>query len=198
MPLTTLDPKAALIVVDLQQGIVALAGADAVAPVVRNAAVLAAAFRRHRLPVVLVTVAGAAPGRNEQPRNTTPPPANWTDIVPEMQQQPDDHLVVKQRWGAFTDTGLAAWLKGLGVTQVVLAGVATSIGVESTARFAHELGFNITLAVDAMADLNPDAHVNSVTRIFPRIGETGNTADIVVLLDRTRTAAGVAADHARP
>lgn len=196
MPLTTLDPKTALIVVDLQKGIVALPTAHAVGPVVQNAALLAAAFRRHCLPVVLVTVAGAAPGRNEQARSTTPPSADWADPVPEMQPQPDDHLVVKKRWGAFTDTDLAAYLKNLGVTQVVVAGVATSIGVESTARFAHELGFNVTLAVDAMTDLNLETHINSVTRIFPRMGETGATADIVALLDRTRNSSGDAADRA--
>lgn len=190
MPITTLDPNTALIVVDLQRGIVALPAAHDVGPVIQNAAVLAAAFRRHRLPVVLVTVAGVAPGRSEQARSTAPLPANWAELVPEMQPQSNDHLVVKKRWGAFTETDLAAFLKDLGVTQVVVAGVATSIGVESTARFAHELGFHVTLAVDAMTDLNLETHINSVTRIFPRMGETGNTADIVALLDRTRNGIG--------
>jgi nicotinamidase-related amidase len=69
----------------------------------------------------------------------------------------------------------------------VIAGVATSIGVESTARQAHEHGFNVTLAVDAMTDANPDAHTNSVTRIFPRLGETGTAQEIIDLLDRTPT-----------
>jgi len=72
------------------------------------------------------------------------------------------------------------------VTQVVIVGVATSIGVESTARYAHELGFNVTLATDAMTDMNADAHTNSVTRIFPRLGETGTSREIITLLGRTR------------
>jgi nicotinamidase-related amidase len=67
-----------------------------------------------------------------------------------------------------------------------VCGVATSIGVESTARFAYELGFNVTLAVDAMADLNADAHINSITRMFPRLGETGTTEEIITLLDSSR------------
>jgi len=75
-------------------------------------------------------------------------------------------------------------MKKLGVTQVVIAGIATSIGVESTARYAYELGFNVTLAVDAMTDMNLDAHINSVTRIFPRLGETGTTQEIIDLLDK--------------
>ena len=64
--------------------------------------------------------------------------------------------------------------------------MATSIGVESTARQAHELGFHVTLAVDAITDTNADAHANSVTRIFPRLGETGAAQDILSLLDKPR------------
>jgi len=109
-------------------------------------------------------------------------PAGWTDLVAELNQQPTDHTVTKHTWGAFTNTGLADYLKGLDVTQVVVAGVSTSIGVESTARQAYEFGFNVTLAVDAMTDTNPDAHTNSVTRIFPRLGETGTTAEVLALL----------------
>jgi nicotinamidase-related amidase len=70
---------------------------------------------------------------------------------------------------------------------VVIAGVATSIGVESTARQAYELGFNVTLAIDAMTDMNADAHLNSVTRIFPRLGETATTQEIIDLLDHRGT-----------
>ena len=68
----------------------------------------------------------------------------------------------------------------------MIAGVATSFGVESTARHAHEFGFNVSLAIDAMTDMNPDAHTNSITRIFPRLGETGTTQEIIDLLDSTR------------
>jgi nicotinamidase-related amidase len=58
------------------------------------------------------------------------------------------------------------------------------MGVESTARHAYELGFNVTLALDAMTDLSLEAHDNSIARIFPRLGETGSTRQIVDLLDR--------------
>jgi nicotinamidase-related amidase len=72
------------------------------------------------------------------------------------------------------------------VTQVVIAGIATSIGVESTARNAYEFGFNVALAVDAMTDRDADAHDSSIKRIFPRLGETGATREILDLLERTR------------
>jgi nicotinamidase-related amidase len=65
----------------------------------------------------------------------------------------------------------------------VIVGVSTSAGVESTARHAYGLGFNVVLAVDAMTDMNPDAHGHSVARIFPRLGETGTTREILDLLE---------------
>lgn len=186
MTLTTFDPKTALVVIDLQKGIVTYPTAHPIAGVIKHAASLIAAFRRHHLPIVLVNVTGGAPGRTDQNRHLDDLPADWAELVPELGQQPDDQRVTKQTWGAFTGTDLEAHLKNLGVTQIVLAGVSTSVGVESTARFAYELGFNVTLVVDAMTDTSADAHENSVTRIFPRLGETGSTADIIKLLDASR------------
>jgi nicotinamidase-related amidase len=184
MPVTTLDPTPALIVIDLQKGIVGFPTAHPTNEVVKHAGELADAFRQRGLPVVLVNVDGGAPGRAEQTRSMRELPAGWTDLVPELNPQPTDHRVTKRTWGAFTNSGLEKHLKESGVTQVVIGGVATSIGVESTARQAHEAGFHVTLAVDAMTDMNPDAHHNSTTRIFPRLGETGTTQEIIELLDK--------------
>jgi nicotinamidase-related amidase len=184
MAITTLDPKAALIVIDLQRGIVGIETAHPTAEIVKRAAALAEAFRREQLPVVLVNVDRGAPGRTEQARNLGALPADWTELVPELNRKPTDHTVTKQTWGAFTNTGLDDHLKGLGVTEVVIAGIATSFGVESTARQAHELGYNVALAVDAMTDRSAEAHTNSITWIFPRLGETGTTQEIIALLDK--------------
>jgi nicotinamidase-related amidase len=101
-----------------------------------------------------------APGRTEQARRVGDFPAGWTELVPELDARPEDHRVTKRTWGAFTNTDLERHLKSVGVTQVLIAGVATSIGVESTARHAYELGFNVGLAVDAMTDMSLDAHNN--------------------------------------
>jgi nicotinamidase-related amidase len=183
MTISTLDASTALLIVDLQKGIVGRTTAHPMADVVKNAARLADAFRGHGLPVVLVNVDGGAPGRAEQSRRVREFPAGWTDLIPELDRQPSDHVVTKRTWGAFTSTGLEKHLRQSGVTQVVIAGVATSAGVESTARHAHELGFNVALAVDAMTDMSADAHHNSITRIFPRVGETGTTAEIIDLFE---------------
>jgi len=186
MTVSTLDPRTALVVIDLQKGIVAYPTAHPASEIVSHASALADAFRRHGLPVVLVNVTGGAPGRTERAPNTAARAVDWAELVPELNRQPQDHAVTKRTWGAFTHTDLEAYLKKQGVTQIVLAGIATSIGVESTARHAHELGFHVTLAVDAMTDMSADAHAHSVASIFPRLGETGSTGEILRLLDASR------------
>jgi len=182
MTITVLDPVTALVLIDLQKGIVGLPTAHPTAGIVERSAQLAKAFRARGLPVVLVNVAGVAPGRIDAPARMGALPPDWAELVPELDQQASDHTVTKLQWGAFHGTSLDQYLRRRGVTEIVLAGVATSIGVESTARYAHELGFNVTLAVDAMADLRPEAHANTIAHIFPRLGETGTSQEIIALL----------------
>ena len=91
--------------------------------------------------------------------------------------------MTKRNWGAFHGTDLDVQLRRRGVTQVVIGGIATSMGVESTARAAHEHGYHVTLATDAMADMSAATHQNSVERIFPRLGQTGTTDEILALLE---------------
>jgi nicotinamidase-related amidase len=178
MPLSQLDQKPALIVIDLQKGIVGLATAHPAQEITGRSAALARTFRHRGFPVVLVNVVGGAPGRTDMSHNFNPP-ANWADLVPELEQHPSDHIVTKLRWGAFHETDLDGHLKDLGVTQVVLCGIATSIGVESTARHANELGYHVVLVEDAMTDLDAEAHAHSVKKIFPQLGEVSNTAEVL-------------------
>jgi len=130
-------------------------------------------------------VAGGAPGRTDNGPSKSTPPADWAEFVSGLEQHPGDHIVTKFQWGAFQGTSLDHFLRRSGVTQVVLTGVATSIGVESTARHAHELGYNVTLVVDAMNDRDSDSHRHSVEKIFPRLGETATADDVLNLLEPT-------------
>ncbi len=183
MALTTLDPNTALIVVDLQKGLLGSLFSLPIGGVVERSRALIDSFRARQLPIVLVNVAGGAPGRTEQPRRQDGPfPDDFTEFVPELGRQPDDIVVTKRSWGAFATTDLQARLKARGVTQVVIAGVATGTGVESTARQAYEGGLNVTLARDAMTDARPEAHEYSLKHVFPRLGETGTSQEIIDLL----------------
>jgi nicotinamidase-related amidase len=183
MTITTLDAKTALLVIDLQKGIVGLPTVHPIGEIVANAVGLLEAFRRRGLPVVLVNVAGGAPGRTAQPSVGGALPAGWTELIPELDRQPSDHVVTKRTWGAFSNTDLEKYLRQAGATQVAIAGVATSIGVESTARHAYELGFNVAIAVDAITDRSFDAHHHSIQRIFPRLGEAGTAKEIAALVN---------------
>ena len=184
MPLTTLDPSTALIVIDLQKGIVDGSFLDPLANILDRSRALIDVFHAKNLPVVLVNVTGRPPGRTEQgSRSNLPRSAGWADLLPQLGQQPGDILVTKRSWGAFATTDLGGQLKSRGVTQVVLAGVATSVGVEATARQAYEQGFHVTLALDPMTDLREEAHQYSISHVFPRLGETGSTEAILSLLE---------------
>ena len=180
MPITTLDPVTALIVVDLQQGIVGLPLAHPVAGIIEQCRALIDAFRAVELPVVLVNVEGSPPGRTDQgPAAARSLPEGWSDLIPELDRHPADLLVTKHARSAFAGTGLSERLRQRGVTQVVIVGIATSSGVESTARDAHEHGFHVTLAVDAMTDSRADGHEHSIRTVFPRIAETGETQQVL-------------------
>ena len=184
MPITAIDPKSALIVIDLQKGISSMfPDSKDMQAVVNNTNRLSQAFRQKGLPVVLVVVAGTAPGRTDAPRRGQKElPAEFSELVPDLVQEPNDIHIVKRTPGAFANTGLKDKLNALGVTQVVVTGVSTSNGVDSTARQAYELGYNVTLPTDAMMDANPETHATTIAAVFPRIAETGSTDDVLTLI----------------
>lgn len=183
MPLTKLDSNAALIVIDLQKGVVGMPLLHPIGEIVGRTAQLAGTFRERGLPVVLVKVTGVAPGRTDAEKfNLAAFPPDWTELVPELQRQPGDHVVSKQRVGAFIGTGLDDYLRKRGVTQIFLTGVATSAGVESTARSGYDYGYNVVLVTDAMTDRSAEAHRHSVEVIFPRLGETETTENVLKFL----------------
>jgi nicotinamidase-related amidase len=198
MPLTTLDPKTALVLIDLQHGIVAppavpYSGTEVVA----RSKELADAFRAHGLPVVLVNVsfspdfADAPQGRDdEEPDDDDDEeddlPANFAVIVDELGAQDTDLRVTKHQWGAFHGTELDTQLRRRGVTQIVLAGLTTSRGVDTTAREAYAHNYSVAFAVDAIADRGIEVHENAIERIFPQIGQRASTAEILEVLAKTR------------
>ena len=189
---TALDPQTALVLIDLQKGITRLPTIHPTELVVANASRLAAAFRVYGLPVVLVRVAYSADEadrlrlRVASARAIGPLSPDYSELEKALDQQPSDILITKRQWGAFFGTDLDLQLRRRRATGIVLAGIATSMGVESTARQAFENGYNVTIAVDAVTDLNADAHARSLDWIFPMLGELGTTDEILSLLPATR------------
>ncbi len=181
--ISQIDKHAALVLIDLQKGVVKMPVAHPMDAILKNCAALVAAFRKANLPVVIVSVNPAGPWtqtRKETPSaGTANYPADWREITPEIQTQPTDIFITKPSWGAFYGTTLNDELVKQHITGIVLAGVATIIGVEGTARQAVLHGYNLAFATDAMTDRFIDAHEHSIKYIFPRIGETGTSQEII-------------------
>jgi nicotinamidase-related amidase len=189
MPVTALDPHTALVVIDLQKGIAAFPTIHPMKDIVANAARLADAFRRAKLPVVLVNVAMSADdGDRLRPRaevqRAMPMGPDFAELLPELGAQPSDIRITKRQPNAFYGTELDLQLRRRHVTNIVLLGVSTSSGVDSTARAAHERNYNLTFAIDAITDMDPAAHDFVTKKMFPRFGELDTTDAILALLVR--------------
>lgn len=186
-PELKLDPATtALVLIDLQNGIVAMdVHPQPAHVVVARARTLADAFRTAQAPVVLVTVGNAADGKDMlAPRLDTPPVAanrgaDWSEVVAELGAHPSDLRIMKRQWGAFYGTDLDLQLRRRGIQTIVLAGISTNIGVESTARDAFERGYHQVFVTDAMASPSVQAHDGTLAFTFPRIGRL-RTTDAVV------------------
>ncbi|WP_327279650.1 MULTISPECIES: hydrolase [unclassified Streptomyces] len=183
----TLDDGTALVLIDLQQGILVLPTTRPATEILANAVALAGAFRAHRLPVVLVRVAWSPDGGDlpttdvDRPGPATAPPAAFSQIPAELAAL-GDVVVTKRHWGAFTGTELDLQLRRRGIHRIVLAGISTSVGVESTARTAWEHSYSLVFAEDATADTDAASHAHSFGRIFPRIGKVSTTAEVIAAL----------------
>jgi nicotinamidase-related amidase len=183
MPLTTVDPTPALVVVDLQSGIVAM-GLSETPAVIEKSVALADAFRAKGHPVVLVNVSAAPGGRTDlnPAGGARELPEAGTVLVPELGASDADILITKRTRGAFHGTALAEELAQRGVTQVFLTGVATGSGVEETGREAFAHGLNVVYVTDAMADSDPEIHEFAVRKILPKQGETTTTDEVIAAL----------------
>jgi nicotinamidase-related amidase len=184
------DPKtSALVLIDLQNGIVGrTTEPHAAADVVSRATRLAERFRARGGTVVLVRVAFAADGsdRVRTPIDSAIPALamtpEWSEIVASLGPKPGDLVVTKRQWGAFYGTDLELHLRRRGITTIVLGGISTNFGVESTARDAYERAFALVFAEDAMSALDADAHTFAIRNIFPRLGRVRSTADVLAVL----------------
>jgi nicotinamidase-related amidase len=189
MPAITIDKRSALVLIDLQKGILALPTLLRQDDIKDKARRLAAAFRAHTLPVVRVKLAFSAdggdlpPGRALVPGPETAPPAAFSEFPEDFPPHPGDIILIKRNWGAFTGTELDLQLRRRSVTQIVLAGISTSMGVESTARSARENSYDLIFAVDAITDVDAASHTHTFTKIFPHLGEIATTEQIIDTLN---------------
>jgi nicotinamidase-related amidase len=179
----------ALVLIDLQAGIAALpVQPNSAADVLANARTLADRFRALDALVVLVKVAfpgapgGLRPITDAGQASPAAEPAGWTDLCTEIGAQASDVVITKRQWGAFYSTELDLQLRRRGIETIVLGGIATHVGVESTARAAFEHGYQQIFVEDAMSDLHADAHESTFRYVFPRIGRIRSTEQVIAAL----------------
>lgn len=169
--------KTALVVIDLQKGIVCRESVPySTSQVIRNASRLADAFTEKGAFVVFVRVS-SLDGRDmlkpdtDIKMNPAQLPEGWDSLVPELANVKNAHVITKRQWGAFYGTELDLQLRRRGIDTIVLCGVSTGIGVDTTAREAHQHGYRLIFAEDAMAASTKEEHDYTCKHIFPRIGK---------------------------
>ncbi len=183
----SLDAQTALVIIDLQKGILGMpteprSGAEVLA----NAVKLLRAFRAKGLPAFLVRVAPSMDGKDHlaptvdgETKWGSGLPPDWAELAPQLEIAPTDFIITKRQWGAFTGTELELQLRRRGVKTIVLCGISTNVGVESTARFAYELGFDQVLVEDAMAARTAEEHAFPLRTCFPRLGRVRSTQEVL-------------------
>ncbi|WEK02253.1 MAG: isochorismatase family protein [Candidatus Sphingomonas phytovorans] len=184
------DPaQAALVVIDLQHGVATLPTTPHSGPdVVSRTAQLADALRIKGGTIVWVNVMAPAGPLALTPELDNPPkfpaafPAQWSELVPELGVQAEDVRVFKRNWGAFYGTDLDLHLRRRGIRTIILTGIATNMGVESTARDAFERGYDQIFVEDAMSGLGENAHATALGSTFQRMGRVRSTADVLASL----------------
>jgi nicotinamidase-related amidase len=186
-----LDPqRTAIVVIDLQKGILRMPGAPhPTETIVANCVRLLTRARQAGARPVLVHVGGSADGvdrlrptADQSMRTTAAMSPDWSDLIPELDRQSGDIVILKRQWGAFYGTDLDLQLRRRGLETMILCGIATEFGVESTARDAYERGYQLLFAADAMTGGSAESHANSVERIFPRMGRVRTTEEILAAL----------------
>jgi nicotinamidase-related amidase len=184
-----LDPKkTALVLIDLQNGILATPTAPhSVNDVLEKSRQLAQSFRAKGGTVIYVRVdinnVLHLPVDQPMRSPTDPPlPASASELSPQSGFQPGDIVITKRHWGAFAGTDLENVLRQRGVDTVVLGGVSTNVGVESTARQGTGLGFAFVIAEDACAARDAEAHRHACEKIFPRLARVRKTEQILAAL----------------
>lgn len=178
----------ALVIIDLQKGITSMpTEPNPASTVISNAAKLKEAFRKNGMPVFPVHVTPSGDGKDRLNPITDQEPysghhamqADWADFVPELGVTDEDFAITKRQWGAFTGTELDLQLRRRGIQTIVLCGISTNFGVESTARFAFEYGYQQIFVEDATAARSREEHENTFRYTFSRIGRVRTTEEVL-------------------
>lgn len=195
--MTTLNlEKTALVIIDLQKGI---AGREGFAPysaqeVLAKNKELVTSLKNTGALIVFVHVKNYG-GETLKPKTDNPAvaqgriPADFADFVmPEAYEKEYNNVihVAKHNWGAFYGTDLDVQLRRRGIDEILLTGIATTIGCDTTAREAFQHGYQVIAIEDAMTDFNGQLHQGIVEGIFPRLGRVRSTQEVLKMIEESK------------
>lgn len=182
--------KSALVLIDLQNGIASRERSTSPytsEEVIQNASRLVKAFSDKGAFIVLVRVSTIDGKDMVRPKTDSKAtgmkyPKGWDNLVPEIADTKNAHIITKRQWGAFYGTDLDLQLRRRGIDTIILGGISTNIGVDTTAREAYQHGYNQFFVEDAMTAVTKEEHDYVCKYIFPRIGKIRTTKEIISLL----------------
>ena len=190
-----LDPaRSALIVVDLQNFTIAMDTVPTAArDVLANAVRLAEACRQAGILVVLVRVGHDL---NKMPHPSPKTDAGFSvfqagpgakELAPALGPEPGDVIVDKYNWGAFHGTNLDAHLRRRGIQTLLMTGLVTNIGVDTTMREAQAHGYDQVLVSDAVAAMSLEEHDHMLKYVAPRLSRVRTTGEVLAAIEGART-----------
>jgi nicotinamidase-related amidase len=188
MSLELIGRETALVLIDLQRAIVSRdLKPHTATEVLERATKLAEAVRAAGGAVVYVHVLMNEVMRLPSDRSmfrpdAPPPPPDASEVVPEAGIQQGDALIAKRQWGAFYGTNLEQHLRRRGIKTIIMGGIATNMGVESTARAAYDHGYALVFAEDAISSMSAEMHQFPIQNIFPLVGRVRSTQEIAEAL----------------
>ncbi len=192
-------PKTVLLVIDMQNFYVA--EVDTAISIVPNINRLAAACREKGAPVIWVIMRCAenegapsqwriyheyffteAKGRNHLTKLS--PGNEGYEIYPDLEVKDDDRIVTKRRFSPFIvgASDLHDILQGLGIENLIVAGTATNMCSESTARDAMMLDYKVVMVEDANAARYDDDHLAGLTSFYQSFGDVRTTDQTIEML----------------
>ncbi|GAA1246520.1 nicotinamidase-related amidase [Microbacterium phyllosphaerae] len=182
MPNIEFPSTTALVVVDVQAGTLPNARAVSAENLVSHVGSLVEAFRGSGRPVAFVVSTGTASGVTDHGPGGRVWPEGFAELAPGIDDRGDEPVHPRAGWSAFAGTSLLDDLTAAQITDIVVVGLATTFGVESTARDAADLGFSVVVVSDAVSDPDPSGHERSLTRVFPALGRVRTTAEVLAAI----------------
>ena len=110
-----------------------------------------------------------------------------SEVLADLEPQPDDYYIVKYRWSAFFQTYLDLALRTRGIDTVIVSGGSSDVGVTSTLYSGRDLDYNMIVVSDACGTSHDQrAHDMLMELILPRMSRVRTTSQVIAMIEKAR------------